>query len=67
MQRPHAGPVLGVRHRMGGLEAVVPMLSVAEEVRHRMGGLEVRVNDDAHQGLVRHRMGGLEARQTRTA
>ena len=51
---------VGVSHRIGGLEIVLPNHINNKPVSHRIGGLENNVNYSDVISQVSHRIGGLE-------
>ena len=50
-----------VRHRIDGLEKIVPDMVAIGEVRHRIDGLEKDIAIQQFWALVRHRIDGLES------
>ena len=55
--------MVGVRHRIDGLESIAGYISDAYDVRHRIDGLEKPRRPTPIGNLVRHRIDGLENRR----
>ena len=54
-----------VRHRIDGLEIILPKRQKMRYVRHRIDGLETTLSTTCPLDFVRHRIDGLENHQKR--